>query len=144
MKGLKERLETVSISNDKSVLLKRALNYLLISILLVLFNFVYSLFAHGVSSLYMQYAFLLPLTGGSLLCMLMIYLPKPGFWVRHVWRMGLVTLIIGFILHGVFDIYGSESELVKVIFYIGYGLLSTGFIMYIINVLKVIQKKHQN
>ncbi|PKL00475.1 MAG: hypothetical protein CVV56_05730 [Tenericutes bacterium HGW-Tenericutes-1] len=75
--------------------------------------------------------------------MLLIYLPKTSFWVRQIWRMGLVTLIIGFILHGVFDIYGSESELVNAIFYMGYGLLSTAFILYCTKTIQTFYNKHQ-
>jgi len=58
--------------------------------------------------------------------------------------MGLTTLIIGFLLHGVFDIYGSEAALVNVFFYASYGLLSIGFILFIINLIKSIKKLPHN
>jgi len=126
----------VSISEDKKIFVKRAFIYLAISAFLVGFNLVYSIFAHGIGSDYMQYAFLLPLIGGSVMSLLLILLPRASDTVCHLWRMGITTLVTGSLLHGVFDIYGSEVALVKVFFVVGGILLISSFIVYIINIIQ--------
>jgi len=92
----------------------------------------------------MQFAFLIPLIGGSVISIVIMFFPSASEWTRQIWRMGLTTLITGFLLHGVFDIYGSISSLVNVFFYLSYGLLSLGFILYMVSIIKQIRKNHQN
>lgn len=118
------------------MLTKRALRYLLLSAFLVLFNIIYGLFAHGVRSLFMQLAFLFPLIGGSLVSMLLIFLPPISEIDRNLWNMGITTLIIGSLLNGVFDIYGSSSMLVNVFFILGGMLLLASLTLYIFNHVK--------
>lgn len=124
------------ISTNKKMLFKRALQYFYISIFLVVFNLIYGLFAHGVSSSYMQLAFLFPLLGGSVVSLLMIYLPLESKIVSNIWRMGLTTLIVGSLLHGVFDIYGTEVGLVKVFFIFGIILLLCSLTLYVVSIVK--------
>lgn len=110
---------------------KRTYRYLALSAFLVVFNFVYGLFAHGVESAYMTFAFVLPLVFGVLPCLAFRILPQTAPAASRLWRMGLSTLIVGFLLHGVFDIYGSPSSLVPVFFWAGGILLFTGLALYV-------------
>ncbi len=117
---------------DKKKLFKISFQYFCFSLFLFLFNLIYSIFAHGVSSAYMDYAFLIPFLGGSIVSLLFFKLPTPGEIVRQTWRMGLITLVIGCLLHGVFDIYGSEVSLVNVFFYTGFLLIFGSLSLYVI------------
>jgi len=131
----------VSTSAERKILIKDALRGLYFAIFLVVFNLVYGIFAHGVRSVYMQTAFLVPLVGGSLVSLLLFILPYPGAIVRAIWPMGLATLSVGFLLHGVFDIYGTEEELVNVFFYAGVIILSVTFVLYIIQLVRSLKTK---
>lgn len=121
----------MSTSADKKIFYKRAFVYLCIAAFLVVFNLVYGLFAHGVASGYMQFAFLFPLVGGSAVSLVMIFLPAAGRIVRELWRMGIATLSVGSLLHGVFDIYGSTAPLVLVFFIAGGILHGSAFLLYV-------------
>ncbi|MFA6801154.1 MAG: hypothetical protein WCR19_03500 [Acholeplasmataceae bacterium] len=110
--------------------LKLTLKYLLVSLFLILFNYIYSLFAHGVSSNYMSRAYLIPLIGGGLLSLIMLAFNNLTDLAKHLWDMGLTTLVVGSLLHGVFDIYGSESSFVKIFFIVGILLLFISIIVY--------------
>lgn len=83
----------------------------------------------------MDYAFLIPFLGGSVVSLLFFKLPTPSEIVRQTWRMGLITLVIGCLLHGVFDIYGSEVSLVNVFFFVGIPLLIGSLSLYLIQTL---------
>ena len=129
---MKGRWATVSIFLSHKTQFKLSFKYLIISLSLVLFNYIYSIFAHGISSAYMTYAFLFPLVGGSLVSLFFIKIPIPKDLTKSLWRMGLSTLTVGSILKGVFDIYGSGSSLVPIFFVTGLILLATSIITYII------------
>ncbi len=131
----------MSTSSERKILKKEALRGLCFAVFLVAFNLVYGIFAHGVRSIYMQTAFVIPLVGGSLVSLLLFFLPYPNAIVKAVWPMGLATLSVGFLLHGVFDIYGTEEELVNVFFYAGVILLSITGILYIIQLVQSRNKK---
>lgn len=110
---------------------KRLYRYLAVSAFLVVFNFIYGLFANGVDSPYMTFAFLVPLVLGALPCLAFRILPEAAPAASRPWRMGLSTLTVGFLLHGVFDIYGSPSSLVPVFFWAAGVLLLTGVVLYV-------------
>jgi len=129
---------TVFTSADSKTLLRRALKYLFVSTFLVAFNLIYGLFSHGIGSDYMRYAFLFPLIGGSLASLILVFLPPPGDIVSNLWRMGLSVLVVGSLLHGIFDIYGSEVAYVTVFFIAGALLLVGALTLYIV---KAIQAK---
>jgi len=121
----------VSTSVPDKELGKRTYRYLALSAFLVVFDFVYGLFAHGVESAYMTFAFLIPLVLGVLPCLAFRILPEAAPAAFRPWRMGFSTLIVGFLLHGVFDIYGSPSSLVPVFFWAGGILLFAGLALYV-------------
>lgn len=126
----------MSTSVRKKILFKRSLRYLGVSAFLVVFNLIYGLFAHGVESLYMDYAFLVPLVLGTLVCLVLSFLPEAAETASRLWRMGIATLSVGFLLHGVFDIYGSASSLVPVFFWAAGILLLAGLAFYVSGIVK--------
>lgn len=118
-----------SVNSKKHV--KRALIYLAISAFLVVFNIIYGLFSHGVTSRYMQLVFLVPLLGGTFPSLMLMYIKEPHFIIKNLWRMGLSSIIIGFLLRGVFDIYGTEVHIINWYVYIGGSLLLCSLLIYI-------------
>ena len=118
-----------SLVNSKQ-LQRRALIYFAISLFLILFNFIYSIFSHGVHSPYMQYVFLVPLILGTVVLMVVLFLPFPSFITSTLWRMGIATLVSGFLLRGVFDIYGTEVPYIIFYLYAGIALLASSLILY--------------
>ncbi len=116
------------------------MHYLYFTLFLVLFQIVYSIFSHGVGSLYMKLAFLFPLVLGVFISLLYTFGPGEGRLASDFRQMGIVSLSIGSILHGVFDIYGSEAALVSVFFYAGAILVLVSFISYIFYRISYIEK----
>lgn len=109
----------------------RILKYLIGSILCIIINFIYSLFGHGVHSNYMTYMFIIPLFLGPTSVLANIYDNKEA---RDFAFCGIVTLVIGFFIKGVFEIAGTSSPFQGVFFYVG-------CILYMISIVWTI--KHQ-
>jgi len=88
----------------------------------------------------MQFAFAIPLILGGIVSLVLMAFPPIDEWAKQLWRMAITTLIIGFLLHGVFDIYGSEAELVNVFFFASYALFAGSIILFISHMIKSNQK----
>ena len=95
---------------------KTAFVYFLISLFCILFSAIYELFSHGVYSFYMIFAFAFPLVGGTLpfFVIALSHAKKyPGIVARNLYHSGIATLIVGSIVHGVLDIYGTTNHLLS-------------------------------
>ncbi len=91
---------------------KRIIPYCLITLFCILFSFIYAQFSHGVSSPYMTYLFLYPLLLGVVVGVLLFAFKKTNidyFWQSHLYHTGVVALILGSLMRGVFDIAGTAS-----------------------------------
>ena len=87
--------------------------YLLLSVLAWLFNFVYSLFSHGVTSDFMANMYLV-LLGGAVFYFLLFQIP--GVRRRRLYRVfvntlntSVAVLVVGMALRGIIEIAGSSS-----------------------------------
>lgn len=121
---------------------RNATNYFWFSLSLFIFQMIYSLFAHGVSSSYMKYVFLVPLLVGSGVSLLISLLPKENKLTSNLRQMGIATVVVGMILHGVFEIYGTAVGMVSVYFYVGFGILAIWLLTYLYIIFK--QKNSDN
>ncbi len=86
--------------------------YFFTALLCLIFSFIYSQFSHGVSSPHMTYLFLYPLILGDLVGISLYCFEKTSkdyFWTSHLYHTGVVALILGSLLRGVFDIAGTAS-----------------------------------
>lgn len=121
------------MNTDKTAI-KSTLAFIGISLFCVLFNFIYSFFGHGVKSDFMTYAFAIPLLCGVIPYAIMIPIrPKvPVRAARIMWNCGIVTLTLGSLSKGVFDIAGTASDLLYVHLLVGAGLLVAGILTAII------------
>lgn len=95
----------------------------------LLFASVYEAFSHQVYSTYMLYAFLFPLLGGLLPCLLLGALPKhssPDGISRRLYGAGIAALTAGSLFRGALEIYGTTSRLSAVYWVTGLALVLAG------------------
>lgn len=102
------------------------------------FSYIYEYFSHGVYSDYMLYLFMFPLLGGVLpaLVLLLPFVKTPGRFVKNTWNSAVATLSLASCLEGVFEIYGSVSNLIIIYWIAGYALLALSIIAYAASCLK--------
>ena len=107
---------------------------LLLTAFCVLFSMVYEHFSHGVYSPFMICLFLVPLLGGVVPSLVLVFSPGlcfPSPFARSTYRLGLITLAVGSCLRGVFEIYGTSAPLVGVYGAAGGVLTATGIVSYL-------------
>jgi len=105
------------ISDDRKRLLHYALGDLAAGLFSALFGGIYELFSHEVYSFSMIYAFAVPLTGGTLLMLLLLLSEKlrcPSPMQLVLWHAGLAAFTVGLIFRGVLEIYGTTSRMIAV------------------------------
>ena len=107
---------------------QKGLKLLVISTLIVfVLSRIYQLFAHGVSSNYLTYAFLIPLILGLVFY---LFLPIKAISITrfsyNCLNAGILTLTLGSFLKGVFEIASSSSDLLIIYLILGLSLLAIG------------------
>lgn len=107
--------------------------YLAVSIFLIILNYVYSLFSHGVSSNYMVYMFVYPLIGVVINLILLMNKKKLNIKMfytgKSILNYGIATLVVGSFIKGVLEIAGTDSIYLIYYFYIGIILISSGLLV---------------
>lgn len=104
---------------------KRLRTILIWSMIALVFNLIYSMYAHGVSSLYMSALWFGILVMGSmpqlLLWKLPNYIEKERAYTKFqkYYYTGLATLAVGSLLKGILEIAGADSQ--YLIFYLIVG-----------------------
>ncbi len=102
------------------------------ALLCVVFNAVYSLYGHGITSDDMSLMFLYPLLAGALpFSILWIFAPAGGRsgWYRlffNLYNSGIVWLTVAGLLNGIFDIAGTDSPFPAMFAAAGWVMLGTG------------------
>ncbi|MBG0783491.1 MAG: hypothetical protein H0S79_00150 [Anaerolineaceae bacterium] len=104
--------------------------YGITTLFLIGFNYLYSLFGHGVTSPYMTYAFVYSLVLGVLGFVILGRLSLENRTAYHLYNAGIVTLIVGSLLRGIFDIAGADSTSPMYYFVVGIGFVIAGGLMY--------------
>ena len=102
------------------------------------FAAIYELFSHQVYSLFLIFAFLIPLFGGALpysLLMRCRHGRVPGTPARCLYNSGLAALTAGSVFQGVLEIYGTTSHLSIVYWTVGFSLLTLGLSVYAVEAL---------
>ena len=121
---------------------KTIIVHLLFTVGVYIFNKIYALFSHGVSSQWMSNAYLYLLGFG--VCVysgLKILVPQieqnkkfPGFYT--IYNSGVAILLNGMLLLGIIEIAGGTSAYAVYYLYIGYGAILVAIITLIYIVLK--------
>jgi hypothetical protein len=119
-------------SQIKNEHLRHALIFLLISLFLVVFASVYEMFSFGVYSVFMIFAFTVPLCLGTMISLVLFavraHATSPA--AAAVYNSGIATLTVGSILKGVLDISGYTNHLMPVYAVSGAVLILTGAVLY--------------
>lgn len=125
----------MSISDIDKRAAKTALVYSLVSAFCAVFGAVYEVFAHGVYSGFMIYAFAFPLTLGVIPFILMAVFPcrkYPGVTARILYHCGIATLTLGSIVRGILVIYGTTNSLDMLYPIAGMTLLAFALVLYLL------------
>ena len=117
---------------------KTAIVYLLIAAICIAVTNIYALFGHGVRSGAMDFMFLYPLLGGTLVYFL-LFLLFPTVCLRPFYRItanlyncGIATLTSGAMLKGIFDIAGTASRYVLFFEVLGWALIASGICVFLV------------
>lgn len=112
--------------------LKSAGRYLLASAACMVIGVTYEYFSHDVWSVYMLFAFAVPLLAGALpsFTAWLLKLPEPAPSAEAVYACGIITLTAGSFLQGVLEIYGTTNPLIAVFPAAGALLAAAGIVTY--------------
>lgn len=125
----------MSISNKKRLTEHSIRTYFLITIFCILFSVIYEHFSHGVYSGFMVFLFSIPFAGGFIPFFLIniTSLPFPGKFASNAYHSGIAALTVGCCMHGIFEIYGSSSNLLTIYWIAGGILILTGLTAYLLS-----------
>ena len=122
----------LSISDTK----KSIISYFIVTIFLILLNYIYSIFSHNVSSNYMTYMFIYPLVTG-ILVIIFILINKnisklKSFYIgKSILNYGIAIMVFRSFMKGVFEIAGTDSNYLIYYFYMGLILILVSSILLI-------------
>lgn len=110
---------------------KELIWYLIFTMFILLFGYVYELFSHNVNSYYMEYAFLIPLLGFTIFGLLLFFKIKTNSTSRVIISLSIITFTLYSILKGVLEIYGTTNKLINIYIVLGVILLLIGVLLLI-------------
>ncbi|MCA9935471.1 MAG: hypothetical protein H6662_16900 [Ardenticatenaceae bacterium] len=96
----------------------------------IAFNYIYSLFGHGVSSPFMSYAFAFSLVLGVGGFIALGRLNVENRIAFNLYNAGIATLTVGSLLRGIIDIAGADTIYPVYYFVVGTVLVAVGGLMY--------------
>jgi len=105
--------------------------YVFTTLFCIAFNYIYSLFGHGVSSPYMTYAFVFSLVLGVIGFIVFGRLNLDNRIAFNLYNAGIATLTVGSILRGVIDIAGADTTYPVYYFFVGAVFVAIGGLMYL-------------
>ena len=117
--------------------------YLIISVLCAVYGMIYELFGHKVYSLYMIFAFVIPLLGGFVPSIIMYALKvkRCRAAADGLYRSGIAALTVGSIIKGVLEIYGTTNALSRLYLYVGAALTILGIVLFLWDKLQCFRRK---
>ncbi len=120
-------------TSDNSLKWKTVWVYAGVTVFCAIFGVIYEIFSHGVYSVFMMCAFLIPLLLGVIPALIIKKkgLRKPEAISYGTWNAGVATITIGSLFQGVLEIYGTTNRLIWVYPFAGIPLLFIGLISYI-------------
>lgn len=123
---------------------KQIYKYFIISMVFLVFGFIYELYGHGVYSYYMIYAFVVPLTLGFIVYGLIYkfhfyqYLSDIGM---SIYNSFILALTLGSTMMGFLEIYGTTNKLIFVYVILSFIFMIMSIIINVIYHLKTTNKK---
>lgn len=110
--------------------MKTVKTYIFTTLFCIVFNTVYSLFGHGVTSPFMSYAYAFSLVLGVGGFILVDQLHLENRVAFNLYNAGIATLTVGSLLRGIIDIAGADTIYPVYYFVVGAGLVAVGGVMY--------------
>ena len=104
--------------------------YVFTALFCIAFNYIYSLFGHGVSSPFMSYAFVFSLVLGVVGFTVFGRLNLDNRIAYNLYNAGIATLTVGSILQGIIDIAGADTTYPVWYFLVGTVFVAIGGLMY--------------
>jgi len=136
----------IKLKSQRGQIRKTIVVYVILALTMIVINYVYGIFGHGVSSPAMTWMFLYPLLGGALLFLLIDRL-TPGITQYTGYRVfvndyhsGIATLTLGQFLKGILDIAGTSSPYIVFFYGTGWSFIGVGLIL----LLRLIAKHRRN
>lgn len=117
-----------SVIDDRTMtekIRRKTLVYLAVSALFLLFGAVYEHFSHGVYSYYMIYCFAFPLVMGCFFWTVMTVLKRRPKFCKlfcDFHAAAIFTFTLGSVFKGVIEIFGTDSSLAPVYWFVGAAL----------------------
>ena len=91
--------------------------YIIVSVICLIFSFIYEHYSHGVVSIFMLYAFSIPLSAGIIRLIF-------NKWLNNtIFRASWITLLVYSYMRGVIEIYGTTNMYLPIFLYTSIGLL---------------------
>ena len=117
--------------------LKPAVIYFFTAVFAFIFDRVYSLFGHGVSSKDMSFMWLFLFCSGTVFYFILYVIcnktkRQPRRYALNIYNSGTAVFVIGMLLHGIFEIAGTGSDFVLFYKITGIGFMAAGFILILI------------
>ena len=114
--------------------LKSAAAYLFTAVFAFVFDRVYSLFSHGVSSKDMSLMWVFLLCSGTLFYLVLYVIcnkttRQPQRFALHIYNSGTAVFVTGMMLHGIFEIAGTGSVFILYYKIAGIIFMAIGFIL---------------
>lgn len=116
---------------------KSSVIYFIITILLILLNYIYSIFSHDVSSNYMTYMFIYPLVLGIVVNIFILInkniIKLKSFYIgKSILNYGIAIMVFRNFMKGVFQIAGTDSNYLIYYLYVALMLIlvSSIFLIY--------------
>jgi hypothetical protein len=104
--------------------------YVFTALFCIAFNYIYSLFGHGVSSPFMSYAFVFSLVLGVVGFTVFGRLNLDNRIAYNLYNAGIATLTVGSILQGIIDIAGADTTYPVWYFLVGTVFVAIGGLVY--------------
>lgn len=128
-------------------LTKTSIVYVCLAIFSVIFNLVYGLFSHGVSSESMSSIWIYLILASIFFLILNIIhsasKKSGGFrFFYNIFNSGMALFCIGLLLSGIFEIAGTDSSYLKYYNWFGIGAISISGTLLLLITLLGIRKKH--
>ncbi len=122
----------LSISDTK----KSIISYFIVTIFLILLNYIYSIFSHNVTSNYMTYMFIYPLVTGIIVSIFILINKNisklKSFYIgKSILNYGISIMVFRSFMKGVFEIAGTDSNYLTCYFYMGLILILVSSILLI-------------
>ena len=136
----------IKLKCQRQQIRKTIIVYVLLSLLMIVINYVYGIFGHEVSSPAMTWMFLYPLVGGVLFFLLIDVLTPgsteiAGYRVFfNIYNSGIATLTLGHFLKGILDIAGTSSPYIILFYMIGWLFVGVGLVL----LLRLVVKHRKN